>query len=255
MLNAFAFQHFRYALGVLDGDRTDEHRLIFLITFYDFFYDCLELTVDALIDDVRHILALVWPVGRHLQHFEAVDFLKFLFLRLRRTSHPGQLAVHPEVVLEGDRGQRHALVLNLDAFFGFNGLVQTVAVTAALHDPAGEFVDDQHFVFRHDVIHVAAHDDVRFERLHYVVVQRNVFMVIQVINAEDAFRFGDPFFGQRNGLNFNVYGVIFFRRQGLYEPVSCIIQLGRFLSLAGNNERRPRFIDENGVHFVNDTKI
>ena len=44
---------------------------------------------------------------------------------------PASLPVHAEVVLEGDRGERLVLALDLDAFLRLDGLVQSVAPAAA----------------------------------------------------------------------------------------------------------------------------
>ena len=46
---------------------------------------------------------------------------------------PRKLLVHAEIVLEGDRGERLILALDLHAFFGFYRLVQTVRPAPARH--------------------------------------------------------------------------------------------------------------------------
>jgi hypothetical protein len=58
---------------------------------------------------------------------------------------PDELAVHAEVVLEGDRGERLVLVLDLHAFLGLDRLVQAVGPAPARHQAAGELVDDDDF--------------------------------------------------------------------------------------------------------------
>ena len=45
--------------------------------------------------------------------------------------------------------------LDLHAFLGFDGLVQTLVVTAARQDTSGVLVDDEHFAAGHDVVAVA----------------------------------------------------------------------------------------------------
>ena len=94
------------------------------------------------IDHVGLIVADDRLVGRHHDHFQVVDRLELFFLGLGRTGHAGQLVVHAEEVLEGDRRQRHGLFLDLDAFLGFDGLVQTFAVAPSFHETTGEFIDD-----------------------------------------------------------------------------------------------------------------
>ncbi len=60
-------------------------------------------------------------------------------------------------------GKRLAFVLNLDAFFGLNRLMQPFAVAAALHETASKLVDDDDFVVLHHVVLVALHQDVRLK--------------------------------------------------------------------------------------------
>ena len=69
------------------------------------------------------------PVGRNLRDFELVNLLELGGFRIGRTGHAGQLLVHAEVVLEGDGRQRLVLALDLDAFLGFDGLVQSIATS------------------------------------------------------------------------------------------------------------------------------
>ena len=98
----------------------------------------------VLVDDIGIIVADHRLVGGHDHDIEVVDLLEFRGLGIGGTGHAGQLVVHPEIVLEGDRGQGLVLLLDLDPFLGLQGLVQTVAVAPPFHGPAGELVDDDH---------------------------------------------------------------------------------------------------------------
>jgi hypothetical protein len=53
-----------------------------------------------------------WHICRNFEHFQAVHFAKLVGFRERRTPHSAELAVHAEIVLERDPGER--LVLQLD---------------------------------------------------------------------------------------------------------------------------------------------
>ena len=88
-----------------------------------------ELLVLGAVHHVRVLLADQRPVGGDDDDFELVDLLEFGRFGFGRTGHAGQLLVHAEVVLEGDGGQRLVLALDLDAFLGFDGLVQAVATS------------------------------------------------------------------------------------------------------------------------------
>ena len=100
-------------------------------------------------------------VGRDHHHFQAVDALEFVGFGVGRAGHAGQLVVHAEVVLEGDRGQRLVLALDRHAFLGLDRLVQAVGPATARQGAAGEFVDDDHLAVAHDVFDVALVQRVR----------------------------------------------------------------------------------------------
>ena len=68
---------------------------------------------------------------------------------------PASLLVEAEVVLEGDRGQRLVLRLDLDVLLGFQRLVQAFRVAPARHHAAGELVDDDDLAAFDDVVAVA----------------------------------------------------------------------------------------------------
>ena len=74
---------------------------------------------------------------------------------------PASLLVEAEIVLEGDRGERHVLGLDLDMLLGLERLVQSFGIAAARHHAAGELVDDHDFAVADDVILVALEQAVR----------------------------------------------------------------------------------------------
>ena len=92
---------------------------------------------------------------------ELVDLVELLRLGHRRAGHAGELVVQAEVVLERDRGQRHALALDAQALLGLDRLVQALAPAAAGHLPAGELVDDDDLAVLDDVVAVALVQRVR----------------------------------------------------------------------------------------------
>ncbi len=83
------------------------------------------------VDDVGILDADERLVGRDFDHVQPVDMPEFLGLGRRGSGHPGQLLIHPEIILEGDRGQGLVFLLDPDSFLGLQSLVQTVAVAAA----------------------------------------------------------------------------------------------------------------------------
>ena len=95
--------------------------------------------------------------------------MELLGLGVGGAGHAGQLLVHAEVVLEGDRGQGLVLVLDLDAFLGLDRLVQAVGPAAARHEAAGELIDDEHLAFLDHVIHVPLEQGMGAQRLLHMM--------------------------------------------------------------------------------------
>ena len=166
-------------LGILDAGRTHQHGLAALVAVADVVEDGVVLFLVGLEDLIVLVLADHGLVGRDDDRFEPVDFLEFVRFRVGRAGHAGQLLVHAEVVLEGDRGQRLVLVLDLHAFLGFDGLVQAVRPAAADHQAAGEFVDDDHFAVLDHVLLVAEEQRVGAQRHHQVMHQRDMARIVQ----------------------------------------------------------------------------
>ena len=86
-------------------------------------------------------------------------------LGFRGAGHAGQLLVEAEIILDRDRRERLRLVLDLDPFLGFDGLVQAIAPAAAGHQAAGVLVDDDDLVVLDDVLHVLLVEAVGPEQL------------------------------------------------------------------------------------------
>ena len=125
-------------------------------------------------------------VGRHFEHFEAVDVHEFVGFGQRRAGHAGELLVHAEIVLEGDRGERLVFRLDRLVLLGFQRLMQPFRIAAARHHAAGEFVDDDDLAVAHDVVLVALEQLVRAQRLVDVMDDRDVLDVVERVALEQA---------------------------------------------------------------------
>ena len=130
-------------LGLLDGDRADQHRLALLVALGDVVDDGGELLVLRLEDEVvlvaRATIGTLVGIGTDV---ELVDLGELVRLGRRRAGHAGELLVEAEVVLDRDRRDGHVLRLDLHALLRLDRLVQALAPAPALHDAAGELVDD-----------------------------------------------------------------------------------------------------------------
>jgi hypothetical protein len=129
--------------------------------------------------------------GGNLDDVEVVDLDELLLLRLRGTGHPGELLVQAEVVLERDRGERDVLLADAHALLGLDRLVKALAPAAALHDAAGELVDDLDLALLHDVVDVALVERLGLKRLDQMVDEEDVARVIEVVDAERTLDLGN----------------------------------------------------------------
>ena len=148
--------------------------------------DRFELFALSAIDLVVLVEAPHRHVGRNLDHVELVDFGEFVGLGRRRAGHAGELLVEAEIILEGDRGERHVLRLDRDMFLGFERLMQAFRIAPARHHAAGEFVDDHDFVVADDVILVAMEQLMGAQRLVDVMDDRHIGGVVERALVEQA---------------------------------------------------------------------
>ena len=126
-------EHLAESLRLLDRHRADEDRPSGRLHLLDLVDDGVELRLLVEVDEVRVVLADHRHVGRDRDDLELVDLVELLGLGHRRSGHAGELVVQAEVVLERDRGHRHALALDPQALLGLDRLVQALAPAAARH--------------------------------------------------------------------------------------------------------------------------
>ena len=158
------------------------------------------LAVLGLVDLVVAVVADHVLVGRDLDHRQLVDLHELGRLGQRRAGHARELVVHPEVVLERDRGERLVLLLDAHALLGLDRLVQTLRPAPALEDPAGELVDDLDLAVDHRVVDVALVQRLGLQRLVQVVDEVAVLGAVEVVDAEEALGLGDALLGDRDRL-------------------------------------------------------
>src|SRR3569833_1232381 len=160
-----AAEHLRERFRRVDARRTNEHRIAQLVQPSRLFDDRVVLLAPRFVDEVLPVFTHDRPVRWNDRDFELIDLVELAFFRLRGSGHAGQLLVHAEVVLDGDRRHRLRLTFDVDAFLGFDRLVQTFRPPAPRHRTARELVDDQDFAFLHDVVHVLLVQRVRAQQL------------------------------------------------------------------------------------------
>ena len=261
-------------LAVFDAGGAHQHRLATFMAVANVFRDGVVLLFGRLVDEVVVVLADGRPVGRDDHRFQAVDLLEFIGFRVGRARHAAELAVHAEVVLEGHRGQRLVLALDLHTFLGFHGLVQAVAPAPARHQAAGELIDDDHFAVLHDVMLVTVVEVVGPQRRIDVVHQRDVGRVIQARALSQQAGLQEQLlglfvagFGEEHLVRLFVDGEVAsvddtfagahigfadLLLQPRDDGVDAHIHLGVIFGLAADDQWRARFVDEDGVDLVDD---
>ena len=184
--NALGLQHLGEQFGLLDRRGADEHRLAAPACLVDGFDDGVVFLLGRAVDLVVLVQARHGHVGRNVEDVEAVDVHELLGLGGRRAGHAGELAIEAEIVLEGDRGERHVLRLDRHLFLGLQRLVQALGIAPARHHAAGEFVDDDDLAVLDDVVLVALEQLVGAQRLLHVVHDGHVLGVIEIGAAQHA---------------------------------------------------------------------
>src|SRR5664279_2686471 len=124
--NLFLLEHGREKLGLLDRDRADENGLALLALLGDLLDDRLEFLAFGPVDEVVLVDSNHVAVRRDHDDVELVDLVELGGFGVRRARHARELVVHPEVVLERDRGERLVLFLDLDALFRLDRLMEAV---------------------------------------------------------------------------------------------------------------------------------
>ena len=222
VLDAAQLQQLREPLRLLDRDRADQHRPPLLLLLEDVGDDRVVLLALGAEDGVGLLDALQLAVGGNHHHVELVDLRELFGFRVRRAGHAGQLAVLAEVVLEGDRGERLVLALDLDLLLRFDRLVQPVAPAPPRHQPAGELVDDHDAAVLDHVVDVEPEERVGTQRLVDVVEQRHVRRVVQAAGLEPMrehlLGLGHAGLGQRHRLVLLVDDVV----AGLFELLAVL---------------------------------
>ena len=255
-------------LGVLDRGGAQEDGLAALVAVLHLADDGLELLLGRDEDLVVGVLADHRAVRGDEHRLQAVDVRELEGLGVGRAGHPRELLVEAEVVLEGDRGERLALVLDRDAFLGLHRLVQALGPAPALHHAAGELVDDHHLVVLDHVVLVAVVERVRAHPGVEVVHEHDVGRVVEARPRGEQPRLHHQLLGvlvallgERHAVLLEVHPVVALALLVLLldergdERVDAPVEVRGVLGLARDDERRARLVDEDRVHLVDDRVV
>ena len=186
----------------------------------------VELGVLADVDEVGLVGAPDRAVRWDLNDVEVVDLLELTRLGDGGSRHPGELVVHPEVVLKRDRGERLVLFLDLHALFGLDRLMEALGVAASLEHASGELVDDLDLAVADEIVDVPRVELLRLQADVEVMDQVDVGVVVHVLDAEDLLDTGDAFLGRDDLTLLLVNLVVVVPPQALRDPGEVSVVLG-----------------------------
>ncbi len=267
VLDAALAELLREVLRLLDGRGADEDRLALLVLLGDVVDDRLELGDLGAVDQVRLVLADHRPVRRDRDHAELVDLVELGGLGHRRTGHAGELVVEAEEVLQGDRGERLVLVLDVHPFLRLDRLVHALVVAAAGEDTAGVLVDDHDLAVDDDVVLVLLEELLGLDGVVQVAHERGVHRLVEVVDAQPVLDLGDTVLvdGYRALLLVDVVVA------GLLDALERVarlallqardqlgevaVPLGGLVGRAGDDQRRTGLVDQDGVDLVHDREV
>src|SRR5208283_4191022 len=221
----------------------------------DLQYNSIEFCPVSLVNHVREVRSYQGLVCGYYHHFEIIYLGKFCRLCVSSTGHACKFVIHSEEILESDSSKRLVFAGYLHTLFCLNGLVQPVTPPPARHNPSGKLVDyDNLTVFDH-IFNVSLVKVVRPEALKYVMDQFNIGRLIEVVYTEQLLHFRIARLAKNNRLQLFVDFKIILCLKSRDNAVNLIILIGRLLRGSRYNKRRPRLIDQDAVHLVNDCEV
>ena len=138
------------------------------------------------------------------------------------------------------------------ALFGLDGLVQTIGPPPSFEDATGELVDDANLAVGDDVVVVAVVELFRLECLSELVDEVHRHRVVEVLDCELAFDLGDALFGRDDDPFLLVDFVVDVSLQRPHDARELVVEAGRVVRRAGDDERGTRLVDEDRVDLVDD---
>ncbi len=146
--------------------------------------------------------------------------------------------------------------------------MQTIGPAAALHSTAGVLINDDHLAVLDDVVHVTGEEYVGAQRSGDVVHQHDIVwgverltLVHDAFSHQQLFNQHQPTLGQVHLTRFLIHGEVAFTLEGVRvlflltdqvrdDFVDALVHVGAVFRRAGDDQRRTRFVDQNGVDLI-----
>ncbi len=245
----------RELLGAFDGHGADEAGLAVCVARRHVVGHGVELRLDGAVDKVVLVVADDRLVRRDGHHGQVVDLAELLVLGHGGAGHAGEFVVEAEVVLQRDGGKGLVLLAHLHALLGLHGLVQALRPAPSLHDAPGELVHDLHLAVGHHVVDVAVEQELGFQRLLQVVGQLPGRVGVDVVDAQHRLHLLKAALGGGDGLLRLVHLEVLVADEAGHHAGELVVGLGGLGTGAGDDQRRARLVDEDGVDLVHDGEV
>ena len=256
-------------LGALNGDGAHQDRLALGVTTLNVVSNGVVLGLDGAVHQVLVVNTLHGLVGGDDLDGQLVNLAELSVLGECRTGHAGKLVIQTEVVLQGDGGQGLVLLAYEHALFGLDGLVQALRIAAALHDAAGELVDDLDLAVGDHVLLIAVEHVLGLQRLLQVVDQLAGEIGIDVIDTQAALDLLKTALGGGDGVLGLVHDVVargldvlgggehvvrdvFAALKATHGTREVLVGTGGLGASARDDQWGPGLIDQDGVDLVDD---
>ena len=189
-------QHFAEFFRDFDRSSTHQDRPTRLRKTFNFLNNGIVFLTCGAVYAVVHIFTRDRTVGRNNHNVEFVDVPKLTRLSFSRTGHTRQLVVHTEIVLQRDSSESLSSRLHFNTFLRLDSLVQTVRITASLHNTSGLFVNNLHLSVHNDVLVVFLEQRVGFQELvdRMDTFRLNRIVLEQFVFFRQFFLFREPHF-------------------------------------------------------------
>ncbi len=158
---------------------------------------------------------------------------------------------------------------------GLDSLVQSIRIPSARHNTAGKLIYDHDLIVLDDIVMVFGHQVISPQCQNDAVLDLQIFRICQVFQVEE-------FLYLLHTIGSQVYNLIFLVNNeiaGLFplnahdgidlgqilhilapghllsQDIAGLVDLGGLAGLSGNDQRCTGFIDQDGVHLIDDGKV
>jgi len=253
------FEHFAEIFRFFNADCTHQDRLTTFVTIFDQIQNGVIFFRGSPVNFVVFIHTGHGHMGRHLNHFQAINGTQFFRFGGRRTGHAAEFWIKPEIILEGHRSQGLVFRLNFHTFFGFQCLMQAIGITSAFHHTTGEFINDHHLAITDDIVFFHLEHFMGTQGLISMMHHGHIAVIIHIVALnqvgldQNLFQMFHTHFGQADVVAFFIQVVIFFH-QFRDDFIHGHIKLGFIFGGAGNDQWGTGFVHQNTIHLIHNGK-